>query len=1376
MPLLTPHSAIDRFGFDLEPWRNFQYAVSDESYSKWLLVSIFVAIPLGLELVLDYPKIFESYEERENWLATLLLILTFVVPNSILYCLIYYCPAVLIKNEVLLTRFAFVRIQQQFYTFAMLAMMFGRRIEYARNTKYTFLNFSVEKRTVTVLSLFMFGKAFDLLGDAFNKSLSRVGYVVNTLAVVALLLLLIRMLYMQVYQYVKRGKFPTHYHLSDCMLCSTNILFVVFSFIVQAYATANPPHHEEQAKAIVKCEIFLQIGLACFIQIISGRKNKLLAEIKHEKLETRLNLIRYVSHEMRTPLNTAFMGLTLVTNDLKVWRRKVRSEEHREQDLQAMREIMASMSDAASPRSVNGGRDQPPSPLHRSLLVRSFKTSAVGLSNDVQHTEPTSTDPVVSLARTESPYRSIDLNQPWDKPMHDDSKSDADDRKKGSETNISGMLTPSTQIDSRAISEALDTLTQVNDSCQVALSTLDDLLTFDKIDEQKLVVEMQDISPWSFVCAAAKPFSINAKQTHVHFAVKLHDRESGWARRHMIRGDPFKLSQVLRNLISNALKFTPAEGNVEVRVQRDPDFNNKDIVRISVTDTGAGISPQNQKKLFGQYVQFNAGALQQGKGSGLGLWISKSIVEMHEGQIGVISEGEGCGSMFYVDLPLFRRSIVTSTGDPASHSSRGRSFGSSASIRNLYERPPSDEAGVVSASSAAVSAAAPASWDSELNPTIPAMSLSVRKAADNIILDTDQSVPSNRVIKQKKMRKSFLNSSWEWRIGKSQLEPEFPVDNINNEAHAHSTVWDRVWTLLGYRYWWGAPADHCRMVQDDANSLVSDLNTVPGVGGDDGSSNNSLSKTKRAESRIFLDYPVRLWINKRCNNANLGAANSQSSLLPDQIIEGYERQLVVDDQDNAVVKTESDEMRLRNEYYDPTEHAVFDYSDSYLSMIPEELDYSMKVVNMDDQDSLVRLNSPSLEEVPFETKPNPRVLRKNSSTFSLLKGRTSNAHTIRQDSSGRVQPSALRPDSQTSSESDFRVFSSISPSKLLNPPLRPMSGTLDDYGLQVAPSQSVSSVEEIERGEHVNSTAAVPLRLRHDSCDSLQSDDSNVAVRYNSPKYSTQQIQSSNNASNHKINSPPNLTINTNSSFSSLPAQLQTPLSRQFTAPLLPAQSDRTIRLHEHPALNREAFNRHDSEVRNRWQQGLKILLVDDVLSNRKLCSKLLTSHGHVVLDAHDGQHGLEVWQEHQRLYGSMSGSSDNNANCGDAASINTPPYHLPSSNIATQPREQEQVQVQRSGRHGQFTTSSFNSNGNGSAALTDRPFDLILLDDNMPRLSGFQTAQALRKLGYKGLIIGVTGDVHEEAVQRFLSHGADHVLSKPLDIEKLRTNVLRLS
>jgi hypothetical protein len=76
-------------------------------------------------------------------------------------------------------------------------------------------------------------------------------------------------------------------------------------------------------------------------------------------------------------------------------------------------------------------------------------------------------------------------------------------------------------------------------------------------------------------------------------------------------------------------------------------------VRIEVTDTGVGISSEDQKKLFGQYVQFSAGMLQKGMGSGLGLWISKGIVELHGGKIGAFSEGEGCGSTFFVELPLY---------------------------------------------------------------------------------------------------------------------------------------------------------------------------------------------------------------------------------------------------------------------------------------------------------------------------------------------------------------------------------------------------------------------------------------------------------------------------------------------------------------------------------------------------------------------------------------------------------------------------------------------------------------------------------------------------------------------------------------------------
>jgi signal transduction histidine kinase len=113
-----------------------------------------------------------------------------------------------------------------------------------------------------------------------------------------------------------------------------------------------------------------------------------------------------------------------------------------------------------------------------------------------------------------------------------------------------------------------------------------------------------------------------------------------WVSRFVVRGDRFKLNQVLRNFLSNALKFCRRDdGEVSVLVQH---FEKKahlirrigshgpsvasvrDFVRVSVVDNGCGISKANQQRLFGQYVQFNAGALQKGGGSGLGLWIAKS--------------------------------------------------------------------------------------------------------------------------------------------------------------------------------------------------------------------------------------------------------------------------------------------------------------------------------------------------------------------------------------------------------------------------------------------------------------------------------------------------------------------------------------------------------------------------------------------------------------------------------------------------------------------------------------------------------------------------------------------------------------------------------
>ena len=75
---------------------------------------------------------------------------------------------------------------------------------------------------------------------------------------------------------------------------------------------------------------------------------------------------------------------------------------------------------------------------------------------------------------------------------------------------------------------------------------------------------------------------------------------------------------------------------------------------VVVTDTGAGISKENQKRLFNEIVQFNPEKLQAGGGSGLGLWITQEILNLHDGSISVSSEGEGKGSSFTVKIPMIR--------------------------------------------------------------------------------------------------------------------------------------------------------------------------------------------------------------------------------------------------------------------------------------------------------------------------------------------------------------------------------------------------------------------------------------------------------------------------------------------------------------------------------------------------------------------------------------------------------------------------------------------------------------------------------------------------------------------------------------------------
>jgi signal transduction histidine kinase len=118
-----------------------------------------------------------------------------------------------------------------------------------------------------------------------------------------------------------------------------------------------------------------------------------------------------------------------------------------------------------------------------------------------------------------------------------------------------------------------------------------------------------------------------------------------------VLGDPDRLQQVAWNLLSNAIKFTPAGGSVRAAVSQDREF-----VRLTVTDSGEGIAPEFLPCVFNRFAQ--AEGERRREGLGLGLAIVKEVVELHGGTVQARSEGKGRGAEFQVTLPKHRPSAV----------------------------------------------------------------------------------------------------------------------------------------------------------------------------------------------------------------------------------------------------------------------------------------------------------------------------------------------------------------------------------------------------------------------------------------------------------------------------------------------------------------------------------------------------------------------------------------------------------------------------------------------------------------------------------------------------------------------------------------------
>ncbi len=188
-------------------------------------------------------------------------------------------------------------------------------------------------------------------------------------------------------------------------------------------------------------------------------------------------------------------------------------------------------------------------------------------------------------------------------------------------------------------------LTAINSAGQHLLQLINDVLDISKIEAGKMELAFDDhVNLADLITSAMSTAAGLTKDKQIKLEKVIPPDLP------IVRADPTRIRQVLINFLSNASKFTD-EGSITVKVDIAESPQGKPELVVSVIDTGPGISPEDQKKLFLAFSQVDSSPTRKVGGSGLGLSISRLLVELHGGRIGVYSE-VGKGSTFYFTLPL----------------------------------------------------------------------------------------------------------------------------------------------------------------------------------------------------------------------------------------------------------------------------------------------------------------------------------------------------------------------------------------------------------------------------------------------------------------------------------------------------------------------------------------------------------------------------------------------------------------------------------------------------------------------------------------------------------------------------------------------------
>ena len=220
-------------------------------------------------------------------------------------------------------------------------------------------------------------------------------------------------------------------------------------------------------------------------------------------------------------------------------------------------------------------------------------------------------------------------------------------------TGMTGLLT-----DTRLSQEQREYVETIRNSTESLLDIINDILDFSKMEAGKLALEAIDFNLRDTVEGAVDLLAERAHTKGIELACRI-DPEIPPG----LRGDSFRLRQVLVNLTANAVKFTE-RGEVLVRASKLGETAEHVTVLFEVKDTGIGIAPEALARIFQEFTQADGSTTRKHGGTGLGLTISKQLVELMNGRIGVQSR-PGDGSIFSFTVPLEKQAQPAPAAQPA---------------------------------------------------------------------------------------------------------------------------------------------------------------------------------------------------------------------------------------------------------------------------------------------------------------------------------------------------------------------------------------------------------------------------------------------------------------------------------------------------------------------------------------------------------------------------------------------------------------------------------------------------------------------------------------------------------------------------------------